>query len=116
MSQDPENRQLPPKHTVPGILAAEYVLSRSGDAVLWVPTVRVFPTGLTIDLELVHSHILNTQRRRLFLQNFTVHISVDCDEPVHFTLGGPPRMLDEPFPAVLWPRSSSNDGATAAAW
>ena len=116
MSRNPGSGQSPPKHIVPGLISVERVLSRGSDAVLWVPTVRVFPTGLTVDLELVHTRISDEYRQRLFMQDFTIQIAVDDIEPASFTLGNPPALIEEPIQATFWRRSSSNDGVTAAAW
>ncbi|MGH3771965.1 MAG: hypothetical protein ACRDRW_11320 [Pseudonocardiaceae bacterium] len=97
------------------MIATAEVLCRTDHAVLWVPTVRVFPLGLTVDLELVHSRVAGN-RQDVLWQDFAVRFVVDDGEEVFFTLGNPPLGVDEPFPALFWKRSSSNYGITAAVW
>ncbi|MGH3833204.1 MAG: hypothetical protein ACRDRS_22685 [Pseudonocardiaceae bacterium] len=105
----------PPKRTVPGLIATAEVLCRTDHALLWVPTVRVFPLGLTVDLELVHSRV-EGNRQDVLWQDFSVRFVVDGDEEVFFTLGKPPLVVEKPFPSLFWKRSSSNYGITAAVW
>lgn len=111
----PNDGLSPPNGTVPGLIATAEVLCRTDHAVLWVPTVRVFPLGLTIDLELVHSRV-EGNRQDILWQDFAIQFVVDDSEGTFFTLGNPPLVVDEPFPSLFWKRSSLNYGVTAAVW
>jgi hypothetical protein len=106
---------LPPQQTVPGLIVTAEILCRTGHAVLWVPTVRVFPLGLIVDLELVHSRVAGN-RQEVCWQDFAVRFVVDDGEGVFFTLGNPPLVIEEPIPSLFWKKSSSNYGVTAAVW
>lgn len=53
MSRNHVDSESPPKDIVPGLISVEQVLNRTDDAVLWIPTIRVFPNGVICDLELM---------------------------------------------------------------